>query len=480
MKKDIKDIIVIGGGPGGYVAAIRASQLGAKVTLIEKGKLGGTCLNVGCIPTKVLLHTAEICSEFKSSQAMGLKLSSVEVDWDVLQIRKASVVNQLVDGVYGLLASNKVELIEGSAEIIDKNKIRVEKKDGSSINLEAGGIIIASGSSPVIPPIEGISLDGVIDSTMALSLEKLPKKMIIIGGGVIGVEFATIFNSLGCDVSIVEMLPHILPPIDREIADILKGKLTEEGIHIYNEAKVLSIEKTEKGLSANLLMNGNEFSVVGENILVSVGRRANTDGLNLQAVGVDIRNGCILVNDRMETNIKGIYAIGDCNGRNMLAHVASRQGEIAAENLMEIDSIMDYKVIPACVYTKPELASVGLTEEQAVQKGIGYKVGRFPLIANGKSIIMNEYNGLIKIIADKKYGEILGVHILGPRATELIAEGALALRLEATIDEIISTIHAHPTVSEALKEAALDADNIAVHMPKKPNGSMDIIHRGDI
>jgi dihydrolipoamide dehydrogenase len=480
MKKDIKDIIVIGGGPGGYVAAIRASQLGAKVTLIEKGKLGGTCLNVGCIPTKVLLQTAEVYSEFKSSQAMGLKLSSVEVDWDVLQIRKASVVNQLVDGVYGLLASNKVELIEGSAEIIDKNRIRVEKKDGSSINLEAGGIIIASGSSPVIPPIDGISLDGVIDSTMALSLEKLPKKMIIIGGGVIGVEFATIFNSLGCDVSIVEMLPYILPPIDREIADILQGKLTEEGIHIYNEAEVLSIEKTEKGLSANILMNGNEFSVEGENILVSVGRRANTDGLNLQAVGVDTRNGCILVNDRMETNIQGIYAIGDCNGRNMLAHVASRQGEIAAENLMEIDSIMDCSIVPACVYTKPELASVGLTEEQAIQKEIGYKVGKLPLIANGKSIIMNEYTGLIKIIADKKYGEILGVHILGPRATELIAEGALALRLEATIDEIISTIHAHPTVSEALKEAALDADNIAVHMPKKPNGSMDIIHRGDI
>jgi dihydrolipoamide dehydrogenase len=462
-----KDIIVIGGGPGGYVAAIRASQLGAKVTLVEKERLGGTCLNAGCIPTKVLLHTAEIYSEYKSSQDMGLNISSAGVDWDRLQLRKTGVVNQLVDGVYGLLASNNVELVEGSAEFINKNKVKVLKKDGSTTILESEGIIIASGSLPFIPPIDGINLDGVIDSTAALSLRKLPEKIVIIGGGVIGVEFATIFNSLGCEVSIIEMLPYILPPIDREIADILHRNLIEEGIQIYNDAKVSSIGKTEKGLCANVLMGGKEFSVEGENILVSIGRRANISGLNLQAAGIDCEKGCILVNDRMETNIKGIYAVGDCNGKNMLAHVASRQGEVAAENLMGIESKMDYKVIPACVFTKPELASVGLTEEQAIQKGIEYKVGRFPLTANGKSIIMNEYKGLIKIIADKKYGEILGVHILGPRATELITEGALAISLEATIDEIVNTIHAHPTVGEALKEAALDADNMAIHMPAK-------------
>lgn len=462
-----KDIIVIGGGPGGYVAAIRASQLGAKVTLVEKERLGGTCLNAGCIPTKVLLHTAEIYSEYKSSQDMGLNISSAGVDWDRLQLRKTGVVNQLVDGVYGLLVSNNVELVEGSAEFINKNKVKVLKKDGSTTILESEGIIIASGSLPFIPPIDGISLDGVIDSTASLSLRKLPKKIVIIGGGVIGVEFATIFNSLGCEVSIIEMLPYILPPIDREIADILHRNLIEEGIQIYNDAKVLSIGKTEKGLCANVLMSGKEFSVEGENILVSIGRRANISGLNLQAAGIDCEKGCIIVNDRMETNIKGIYAVGDCNGKNMLAHVASRQGEVAAENLMGIESEMDYKVIPACVFTKPELASVGLTEEQAIQKGIEYKVGRFPLTANGKSIIMNEYKGLIKIIADKKYGEILGVHILGPRATELITEGALAISLEATVDEIVNTIHAHPTVGEALKEAALDADNKAIHMPAK-------------
>ncbi|MDD3704825.1 MAG: dihydrolipoyl dehydrogenase [Clostridiaceae bacterium] len=467
MEKDIKRITVIGGGPGGYVAAIRASQLGAKVTLVEKERLGGTCLNVGCIPTKVLLHTSEIYSEYKSSQDIGLKISSVEVDWDKLQQRKTEVVNQLVNGVYGLLGSNNVELIEGSAEIIDKNKVKIVKKEGPSIILGSEGIIIASGSLPFIPSFGGINLDGVIDSTAALSLRKLPKKMVIIGGGVIGVEFATIFNSLGCEVTIIEMLPHILPPIDREIADMLHKNLIEEGIKIYNDAKVLSIEKTEKGLCANVMMSGKEFSVEGENILISIGRRANISELNLKAIGIECEKGCILVDDRMETSIKGIYAVGDCNGRNMLAHVASRQGEIAAENLMGIDSKMDYKVIPSCVYTKPELASVGLTEEQAVQKGIDYKVGRFPLTANGKSIIMNDFKGLIKIIADKKYGEILGVHILGPRATELITEGALAISLEATVDEIVNTIHAHPTVGEALKEAALDADNIAIHIPTK-------------
>lgn len=467
MEKDIKRITVIGGGPGGYVAAIRASQLGAKVTLVEKERLGGTCLNVGCIPTKVLLHTSEIYSEYKSSQDIGLKISSVEVDWDKLQQRKTEVVNQLVNGVYGLLGSNNVELIEGSAEIIDKNKVKIVKKEGPSIILGSEGIIIASGSLPFIPPFGGINLDGIIDSTAALSLRKLPKKMVIIGGGVIGVEFATIFNSMGCEVTIIEMLPHILPPIDREIADMLHKNLIEEGIKIYNDAKVLSIEKTEKGLCANVMMSGKEFSVEGENILISIGRRANISELNLQAIGIECEKGCILVDDRMETSIKGIYAVGDCNGRNMLAHVASRQGEIAAENLMGIDSKMDYKVIPSCVFTKPELASVGLTEEQAVQKGIDYKVGRFPLTANGKSIIMNDFKGLIKIIADKKYGEILGVHILGPRATELITEGALAISLEATVDEIVNTIHAHPTVGEALKEAALDADNIAIHIPTK-------------
>ncbi|MEA4848971.1 MAG: dihydrolipoyl dehydrogenase [Clostridiaceae bacterium] len=465
--KEAKRIIVIGGGPGGYVAAIRAAQLGAKVVLIEKERIGGTCLNVGCIPTKVLLHTAEIYSEVKAAQDIGLKVPSVEVDWEGLQNRKEDVVNQLVDGVKGLLAANNVDSIEGSAEFVSRNKIRVTKKDGSATDIEADAIIIASGSSPFIPPIEGMMLDGVIDSSGALSLKKLPPKMVIIGGGIIGVEFATAFNSLGCDVSIVEMLPYILPPIDREIADILYAKLIEKGIKIYNNAKVLSVKKIGNLLSVNVQIDGKEFSVEGEKILVSAGRRADTDKLNLQAVGIAAEKGYITVDERMETSVKGIYAVGDCTGKNMLAHVASRQGEVAAENLMEIDSIMDYKTVPACVYTKPELAYAGLTEEQAVQKGIEYKVGRFPLTANGKSIILNEYTGLIKIIADKKYNEILGVHILGPRATELITEGALAIRLEATVEEIVTTIHAHPTVGEALQEAALSVDNRSIHMPPK-------------
>lgn len=462
-----KSIIVIGGGPGGYVAAIRAAQLGAKVTLIEKEHVGGTCLNIGCIPTKVLLHTAEMFTEIKASQEMGIKISDIEIDWNQLQNRKESVVNQLVDGVTGLLQLNNIELIRGSAEFIDRNNIKVTKNDGSEISIQAETIIIASGSSPFIPPIEGVELNGVIDSTGALSLKKLPEKMVIIGGGVIGIEFATVFNSLGCEVTIVEMLPFILPPIDREIADILHARLNSEGIKIHTGAKVMSIVQNGKNLSVNVEKDGNKFSVEGEKVLISVGRRANTAGLNLEALGIKMTRGCIDVNDRMETNIKNIYAIGDCTGKSMLAHTASQQGEVAAENIMGINSIMDYKTIPACVYTKPELASVGLTEEQASQKGIEYNVGRFPLTANGKALIMNDYNGLIKIIADKKYGEILGVHILGPRATDLIVEGALAIKLEATIDEIAGTVHAHPTIGEAIKEAALAAEGRALHIPNK-------------
>lgn len=466
--KERKKVTVIGGGPGGYVAAIRAAQLGACVSLIEKERAGGTCLNAGCIPTKALLHTAQIYSEIKASQEMGLiKVPSAEIDWDGLQNRKAAVVNRLVDGVYGLLSFYGIDLIEGSAEFADRNRIKITKKDRSSVDMEVGNIVIASGSLPFIPPIDGIMLDGVIDSSSALSLTKLPRKMVIIGGGVIGVEFATMFNAFGCDVSIVEMLPYILPPIDREIADMLHSILEKKGIKVYSGAKVISIKSSGNMLSAEIQKDRKKFSVEGEYVLVSAGRKANIDGLNLKAAGIDTENGNIAVNDRMETNIKGIYAVGDCTGGSMLAHTASRQGEVAAENLMGFDSVMDYKTVPACVYTKPEIACVGLTEEQAVKKGIEYKTGKFPLAANGKAIIMNEFQGLIKIIADKKYGEILGVHILGPRAADLIAEGALAIRLEATVDEIADTVHAHPTVGEAFREAALSVDCRAIHMAKR-------------
>ncbi|EHN15983.1 dihydrolipoyl dehydrogenase [Clostridium sporogenes] len=461
-------LVVIGGGPGGYVAAIRGAQLGAEVTLIEKENLGGTCLNVGCIPTKVLLHSSELLNEIKEAKTLGIEVNEeVKVNWTQLQNRKTIVVNTLVSGVSSLLEHNKVKVINGTATFEGKNSIKVTKDQGESENIQFDNVIISSGSIPFIPPIEGRELEGVIDSTGALSLDSIPKSMVIIGGGVIGIEFANIFNSLGCKVTVIEMLPFILPPVDREISEILKGKLKGDGIDIYNNCKVTKVEKSNENLNVSFEENNSKLNINTEKVLIAVGRRANISNLNLESIGVSTEKGCILVNDSMETNIKGIYAIGDCTGKNMLAHVASDQGIIAVENIMGKHKKMDYKTVPACVYTKPELASVGLTEEQAKQKGIDYKVGKFPLIYNGKFLIMNDTEGLIKIIADKKYEEVLGVHILGPRATDLITEAALALRLEATLEEIITTVHAHPTIGEAMKEAALAVNKEAIHMVNK-------------
>ncbi|MBD5587069.1 dihydrolipoyl dehydrogenase [Clostridium botulinum] len=461
-------LVVIGGGPGGYVAAIRGAQLGAEVTLIEKEKLGGTCLNVGCIPTKVLLHSSELLNEVKEAKALGIEVNEeVKVNWPQLQNRKNTVVNTLVSGVSSLLEHNKVKVINGTAAFEGKSSIKVTKDQGESENIQFDNVIISSGSVPFIPPIEGKELEGVIDSTGALGLDSVPKSMVIIGGGVIGIEFANIFNSLGCKVTVIEMLPYILPPVDREISEILKEKLKNDGIDIYNNCKVTKIKKNDENLNVSFEKGNDKLNIEAQKVLIAVGRRANISNLNLESTGVYIEKGCIWVNDNMETNIKGIYAIGDCTGKNMLAHVASDQGIIAVENIMGKNKKMDYKTVPACVYTKPELASVGLTEEQAKQKGVDYKVGKFPLIYNGKSLIMNDTEGFIKIIVDKKYEEILGVHILGPRATDLITEAALALRLEATLEEIITTVHAHPTIGEAMKEAALAVNKEAIHMVNK-------------
>ncbi|NFL95865.1 dihydrolipoyl dehydrogenase [Clostridium botulinum] len=461
-------LVVIGGGPGGYVAAIRGAQLGAEVTLIEKERLGGTCLNIGCIPTKVLLHSSELLNEIKEARTLGIEVNNeVKINWTQLQNRKNTVVNTLVSGVSSLLEHNKVKVINGTAAFEGKSSIKVTKDQGESENIQFDNVIISSGSVPFIPPIEGRELEGVIDSTGALSLDSIPKSMVIIGGGVIGIEFANIFNSLGCKVTVIEMLPYILPPVDREISEILKEKLKKDGIDIYNNCKVTKIENNNENLNVSFEEDNDKLNIEAQKVLIAVGRRANISNLNLESTGVYIEKGCIWVNDNMETNIKGIYAIGDCTGKNMLAHVASDQGIIAVENIMGKNKKMDYKTVPACVYTKPELASVGLTEEQAKQKGVDYKVGKFPLIYNGKSLIMNDTEGFIKIIVDKKYEEILGVHILGPRATDLITEAALALRLEATLKEIITTVHAHPTIGEAMKEAALAVNKEAIHMVNK-------------
>lgn len=457
-------LVIVGGGPGGYVAAIRAAQLGAEVTLIEKEKLGGTCLNAGCIPTKVLAHTADLLEEIKEAKKIGIDIEgSAKVNWSKLQNRKKYVIKRLVSGVSGLLAANKVKVINGIGKLQKGNVVLVTKEEGSTEEVKYDKLIIASGSETFIPDIEGKELAGVIDSTGALNLEKVPSSLVVIGGSVIGIELANIFNSMGCKVTVIETMQHILPTVDVEISEVLKDKFIKDGIEIYTNHKVTKVEKCDEELQVSC--SGEKDRVIKtEKVLIAVGRTANIKNLNLEAIGVKTEGNYIVVNDKMETNIKDIYAIGDCTGKNMLAHVASDQGIVAVENIMGRNKIMDYKTVPNCVYTKPELASVGLTEEQAKEKGIDYKVGKFPLIANGKSLIANETTGIIKVISDKKYDEILGVHILGPRATDLIGEAALALRLEATAEEIITTVHAHPTISEAIREAALAVNKEAIHM----------------
>lgn len=461
-------VVVVGGGPGGYVAAIRAAQLGGKVTLIEKNKLGGTCLNVGCIPTKVLLHAAEALTEAKHMDNLGIQVSVNGIDWKGVQSRKEAVTNQLVSGVTGLMKANKIRIIEGTASFASKTALEVVKKDGTKENVPFDKVILATGSVPAVPPIPGVKENAAcVDSTGALAFDHVPETLLVIGGGVIGMELATAYSRFGAKVTVVEAMPKLLPMMDGELTAMLRKKMEASGVTILTEAKVQSVEAAPVGAKVQVEVGGKVESFEAEKVLVAVGRRTDTEALGLDKVGIAHDRGRITVNDKMETNVPNIYAIGDCLGKVMLAHVASAQGEVAAENALGETAVYDGKTNPSCVYTDPEFAGVGLTEEKAKEEGIPYQVGKFPLMANGKALIMNGGEGMIKFIIGKEYGEVLGVHILGPRATDLIGECALAIGMEATVDEIYATIHAHPTVTEAVREAALAATKRAIHIPNK-------------
>ncbi|CDZ74593.1 TPP-dependent acetoin dehydrogenase complex, E3 component, dihydrolipoamide dehydrogenase [Peptoniphilus sp. ING2-D1G] len=460
-------IVIIGGGPAGYVAAIRAAQLGAEVSLIEKDKLGGTCLNRGCVPTKFLLRTAE---EFDNAnenfEQMGIKVSDVKLDWGKVQERKEAAVKQLVSGVDFLLKSNKVEKIYGKAKFKSKNEILVEGKDGEII-VYFDYAIIATGSKTSLINIEGANLPGVITSDEVLSLEQVPKSMVIIGGGFIGTEIASIYSRLGCKITIVEMLPNIIANMDKDIVEPLKEEMGQKGVDIFVNTKVQSIAKSGETLQVNIKNENQEDMVISaEKVLMAVGRKPVVEDLNLDELNIKVERGRIIVDEKYRTNVETIYAVGDCIGKTMLAHVASAQGIAAVENIIKNKSEIDFRTITHCVYTKPELASVGLTEAQAKEQGYNILVGTAPMYVNSKALIESQTEGLCKYIADKATGEILGLHIAGPQATEFIVEGALAIRLEATVDEIISTIHAHPTVSEILSEAASAIYGESINMPK--------------
>ena len=464
-------VIVIGGGPGGYVAAIRAAQLGAKVTLIEKQYLGGTCLNVGCIPTKCLLHSAELVEDIKNQgKDIGVEVDGVKVNFQQVIAHKNAISKKLTSGGAGLLKMNKVKKIDGEATFVGEKKLSVKKADGATEEMTADAIIVATGSINSQPPIPGLKENpNCIDSTGALSLEKLPKTMVVIGGGVIGLELACAYAGFGTKITVVEAMDHMLPMLDGDLTKIGVAHMKKMGMEFNLECPVQSVEESPVGAKVVCKNKAGEIvSFEAEKVLVAIGRKANTASLNLEAGKLDNDRGRIIVNDKMETSVPGVYAIGDCvMGHAQLAHTASAMGEVAAENIMGQEAHYDEKTNPTCVYIEPEAASVGLTEEQCKAQGLDYKVGKFPMSANGKALILNGGEGIVKIIAGKEFGEILGMHIIGPRATDLICEGALAIEGEMTLDEIIATIHSHPTVTETMREAALQAEKRAIHTSNK-------------
>jgi dihydrolipoamide dehydrogenase len=469
---DNYDIAIIGAGPGGYVSAIRASQLGGKVVVVEKDELGGTCLNKGCIPTKVLLTSAQLLESFKKGDDFGIKSAEVNYDFSTIVKRKERIVKQLVNGIGQLFKSYGVEVIKGKGKLSEKIKnklpeIEVEKEDGSEEKIIARKLIIATGSLPA--QIPGISINGqdVITSDEALELKEVPSSMLIVGGGVIGVEFASVFNALGTKVTIVELLPRIIPSEDEEISEQLKKFLIKSGIEVNTEVKVKEIISDNGKKKAIIETPQGKEERVAQKVLIATGRRPYIEGLGLEKTGIVLEKGRILVNERMETNLPGVFAIGDVVGGVLLAHVASAEGIVASENALGNQLKIDYRVIPNCIYSLPEVASVGLSEQRAKDMGYEVAVGRFPFLANARATILGERVGLVKIVADRKTDEILGVHIIGPQATELIAEASIAIKAKVTTRNLERMIHAHPTLSEAIFEAAHDVHGEAIDLKKK-------------
>lgn len=456
-------VLVIGGGPGGYVAAIRAAQLGAKVTLAERAEIGGTCLNRGCMPTKALLHSSEVYELATNSADIGIIGRDVAVDWPRVQATRQSVSDKLTGGVRALMRANKVTVVEGEAKFTGPKTVKVGDK-----TLNPDKIIIAVGSKPVMPPIPGLKeCPACIDSTACLKLDHIPESLVVIGGGVIGVELGSVYRRFGAKVSVLELQDRILPQMDGELAELAAAQLVAEGMDLRTGAKVTRVDTTTNGAAVHAEIGGKDTVFEAEKVLVCVGRSPNLEGLGLDKAGIAVEGGFIKVDKRLETSVPGVFAVGDCSGRLMLAHAAMAMGEAAAENAMGGEAGFNEDMSPACAYVGPEIAGVGYTEERAKELGIEYIVGRFPTSANGRSLVSGCTGGLIKVLAGPKFGEILGVHILAPSATELIEEAALAIRLEATLDELTDTIHCHPTVAEALREAALAAQKRAIHIPNK-------------
>lgn len=457
------DIAIIGGGPGGYVAAIKAAQLGAKVCVIEKDKLGGTCLNRGCVPTKALYRNAELLNTLKNIDEFGIIVDNYSLDIDLMHKRRDKVVEQLVTGIDKLLKANRVEVIKGNGEILDKNTIAVELSEGSRKEVKAKNIIIASGSSTSMPPIPGAASEDIYTSESILNFKEIPKTLTIIGGGVIGMEFAGIFNAMGTEVTVVEFLPSILAQVDSDLTKRLNVLLKKRGIKINTSTKVNSIERINGEFKVNCENKKGEISFNSEAVLISTGRKANFDREKLEGLGIEFTKQGIKVDANMETSLKGVYAIGDVNGISMLAHAASHQGITAVKHIIGSEEATKVSIIPSCIFIFPEIAYAGITEEEAKEKGIEYVTSKFLFGANSKALTLGETEGLVKVIAKKEDNTIIGVHIMGTHASDLIHEGVLAIEKQLKAKDIADIIHAHPTLSESFHEAVLGLTGEAIH-----------------
>jgi dihydrolipoamide dehydrogenase len=462
MAKDKKDVVIIGGGPAGYVAAIRSAQAGAGTVLIERDKVGGTCLNVGCISTKVLAKTAEIFTQAGKLEAYGIKVSKPGLDYDTVQKRKDEVVETLTGGVGVLLENYGVEVIKGDATF--KTPKQIEVSSSKKRLLDPDKVIIAAGARPLeLPalPFDGIN---ILNSTDLLNLKQLPETLLVVGGGVVGVEFASIMNQFGVKVCLVEMLPHLLPNLDVEISEALRAELQRQTIEVRTGTKVDQVKISGGKVQVTLSGSDRQDELTVEKVLVAAGRVPQLESLNLKAAGITVEKGAVKVNEKMETSVSGIYAAGDVCGGYQLASVAYHEGAIAAANANGSSLESDFKEMPYCIFTNPEVAGVGLTEEQAKKKFQELIVKRFPFSANGKALAAGTQNGYIKMIAEPVHHEILGFFIIGPSATELIHQAAQVMKMEGVVDDLAAMVYGHPTLSEAVGEVALMGVNKPLHM----------------
>ncbi len=466
------DVVVLGAGPGGYVAAIRAGQLGLKAAVVERQYMGGVCLNIGCIPTKAFLHTADLLEDARDAQRFGVTVQNVGLDWPGVLKYKDQVVKQMTGGVGFLMKKNKVDVHNGVGKVVGRGQIQVTAADGKQTVLETKNIIVAVGAKPrEIPQIGGVyDEQRILSSIGALSLPEVPKSLLVVGAGAIGIEFSSAFRSFGSEVTVVEALPRIVPAEDEEISAELTRALQKRGIKLLTGAKVGMIERGEDRVTATITdADGKEQKLTAERLILGVGwAPTNNKNIGLEDVGVELdQRGYIKVNGQMQTNVPGIYAIGDCAVTTpWLAHKASAEGIIAAEQIAgHHPQPIDYGKIAACTYCNPEIASIGLSEAKAREQGYEVKIGKFPFSANGKATILGHRSGFVKVVSEAKYGEVLGIHMIGPRVTELIAEGGVALSHEATAESLMRTIHAHPTLYEALGEAEhAAAEGAAIHI----------------